>query len=60
MHNHYEHNIKNKTDFKDPILKYLLVPTKASLIQVLSLNLKGLMKKKFNTTQSIKEKWESE
>jgi len=62
IHNQFEHNIKNKTDFDDPILRIFMGIYKNDLNKgVISRFYKGLRtKKKDHSTEYIEEKCEKE
>ncbi len=62
LRNHFKNNIKNKTDFDEPILKIFTGAYQGDLNKgVISKFYKDLMiKKKKHSTEYIKEKWEKE
>ncbi len=61
MRNHFEHNIKNKTDLNDPILKIFIgAYQEDSNKGVISRSYKGLKTKKAHSTEYIKKRWEEE
>lgn len=61
LRNHFENNIKNKTDFDDPILKIFIGAYQGvSNKGVISKFYKALRGKKNHSTEYIKEKWEKE
>lgn len=61
IRNHFERNIKNKTDLDDPILRIFMGAYQNDLNKgVISRFYKGLRTKIYNSTEYIKEKWEKE
>ena len=61
IRHHFDHNIKNKTDFDDPILRIFLCAYENNIDKgIISSLYNGFMTKKRHNTEYIKEKWETE